>query len=245
MEAVRTRRWYRMHWLTWVAVAVESAAITYCQSINQFGGFKSGFFVSVADSNFGWPVVHKQRAESGTMNAGGSFSGIKTVRVSWYLPSLAFNGLCWFVFVVSVGWFVESWLRKPKRWQFSLRGLGLLIAVIGAVLTLFEHQSIVDDAIRRLGMEPGNPFDLFGKSHLIAVYRCTIGIIVWGVGCTIWTLTHGLIHVVIRLVRLFRRVTAAHPLTDEFDDPLIACSPRVPSSAAALRPCVREPLACP
>ena len=53
MKDLRTRRWYRLHWLTWVTVVVEIAAIAYSQSISQFGDVRSAFFTTVTRSEFG------------------------------------------------------------------------------------------------------------------------------------------------------------------------------------------------
>ena len=110
--------------------------------------------------------------------------------------------------ICSVGSVVEIWLRRPKRWQFSLSGLGLLFAVVGAMLTLAKQREFLQEGISLLGMEPALGFDSLGSIDLNAVEWFAICVILCGTGCTTWTLAHGMIRIAGRLVRLVKPIAA-------------------------------------
>jgi hypothetical protein len=205
MDITPLRRRYRIHWLTWIALLVEVAAIVRCQSIEEpIGVASSTFYVNC--SYFGWPANHLRQIESGEISVlASSAKRPPTFEYTWYLPSLAFNCVCWVLFVYSVGSVVEVRLRKPKRWQFSLRGLGLLVAVIGVVLTLVKQQSFIQDEISRIGMSPGLAFDVLVLHH---ADWATIFAILCGVGCIAWVLIQMALRNVGRLLGLFRPVPA-------------------------------------
>jgi hypothetical protein len=171
--AKRNRRWWSVHWLACLAVIVEGAAIAHCEFFDQFLVLEASSFSYVKLSRFGWPVADLEQVESGTW-----FGSARspTFEYTWYLPSLAANCAFCLLLVCSVGLAVEFWLRKPKRWQFTLRGLALLFAVTGAMLTAIKHQSLIDNGLSRLGMEPGlklfQPFGIDLDSASSIVIQC-------------------------------------------------------------------------
>jgi hypothetical protein len=197
------RRWCSRHWLTWLALVVEGAAIARCQFIEQFYGSLTGSsFSYVRWSNFGWPVAHVEQQESGTWAA--VAKSPPTFEYTWFYPSFAVNCVFWLLLVCSVGLVVEVWLRKPKRWQFTLRGLALLFAVTGAVLTSAKQQSLIDDGLSRLGMSAGlKLLSPFGSD----LDWASIIVIHFGLVCLVYAIARIAIGVVARLLALIKPVS--------------------------------------
>ena len=110
----------------------------------------------------------------------------------WHLPSIAFNGLCCLVLISSIGAVVEIWLRKPNRWQFSLRGLCEFFALVAVVLSLYKHPYVIEGGILELGLSPSTLFQpWFGAPlELNAWAWATIVVVSCGVICSIWFLIH-------------------------------------------------------
>jgi hypothetical protein len=155
VEMKRRRRWYRLHWLTWLPVIVVGAAIARCQFIERFHRIAGNSFSYLKSSCFGWPVAHVESLESSKSAGIAGVAQSPKFEYTWFFPSLAVNCVFWLLLVSAAGLAVEGWLRKPKRWQFTLRGLGLLFAATGAVLTAVKHRLLIAQGLSRLGMWSG------------------------------------------------------------------------------------------
>src|SRR5437899_480387 len=95
MDTIPTRRWYRLHWVTWIAMVVEFAAIARCQFIEQLVGIaSSGSYVK--ESYFGSPAIDLKQIESGERHVfAASTAPPPTFKYTWYLRSLAFHCGFW------------------------------------------------------------------------------------------------------------------------------------------------------
>ncbi|HEV2970727.1 MAG TPA: hypothetical protein VGY55_12220 [Pirellulales bacterium] len=114
-----------------------------------------------------------------------------TFKYAWHFPSLAFDSLVSLLLVISVMWVMEAWLRKPKRWQFSIRALGVWFAVVAVVLTILKQRSIVQKWIVDLGFAPGRPFEPHFESPGTDAWGwATIVAMLFGIGCFIWCFIH-------------------------------------------------------
>lgn len=200
MEAVRTRRWYRLHLLTWIAVVIECAAIARCQFIKQLGtGFSPGPAPFARKFYYGSPAIYLVRLAEGFPGAS------PTSRSTWYLPSLALNCVCWALIVASVGTVIESWMRRPKRWQFSVRGMGLFTFVVAAVIALVKQQSWLTETFGHLGLLPGIVFDYL--AYYPADWPVLLAIL-FGIGCLLGLIVYGACRVAVRLLGLLTRNSA-------------------------------------
>ncbi len=168
MDAVPNRRWYRLHWLTWIAVLIQLSAIAYCEFVRQPGGLAldgAGPAWEEAEySFFGWPAIYLEQIERRSMFMVGTSSVGFARRGSdftWYSRSMALDCVLSSVLLVSVACVVERLVRKRKRWQFSLLGLALLIVVIGAMMTLIKQRLLIGGAMREFRMQPNIVFDEF------------------------------------------------------------------------------------
>jgi hypothetical protein len=193
MEAVRTRRWYQLHWLTCLAIVVELAAIAYVQSVGQNGNGmdaldSSGrrYFV-----NFGWPARHLWRFEIYTPIGSYTYSPPR-FEYAWKARPLLFNCFILALLTSSVGWLVETWLRRRSRLQFSLRAVCELFAVVAVMLTLVKQRTIVEGSILLMGLVPGRPFQPWFDApyELNAWAWPAVVVIFFGVSCSVWLLIH-------------------------------------------------------
>jgi len=194
MEAIRTRHWYRLHWITWVAVVIQIAALTYCQFVKQFGALsRTGYGPSgtqVEELYFGWPTIYEKQTISGVIPIQAT-AYKPTIRYNWHFPSLAFNLLVSLSLVFAVEWALEVWLRKPKRWQFSIREAAFWIAVIGVVITIVKQRFSLQQGIAALGLAPGRPFEQDRYAPGIDAWGwATIVVVLFGIGCFIRWLIH-------------------------------------------------------
>ena len=186
MDAIPTRRWYRLHAITWVAVVIEITALTYGQFVRQFVSYATHGDTQFADyneeSNFGWPAVYMKVSKSGH----GFSAQQPEYSYSWYILSLAFNCLASGGLVLSVLWVVETWLRKSHRRQFSLGEAALWIAVVGFLLTVVKERLIFQMGIALIGLDPGKPFEPVERFPGPDVWGwTTIAVILLGIGCAV------------------------------------------------------------
>src|SRR5436305_602659 len=123
MDAIPIRRWYRLHWLTWIAVLIGCGGLTYCQFVKQVSmlsrdGLPMGG-TYIQEFYFGWPAIFGKLIATGvsTRSLGGTPPSIK---IAWHFPSLAFNGLVSLFIVLSMMWVME--VREPPA---CLRSAGI------------------------------------------------------------------------------------------------------------------------
>jgi hypothetical protein len=188
MEAVHTRRWCRLHWLTWLAVAIELAAIACLQSVDQHGG--SIYFNEQGINHVvrGWPAWDFCRYEVLDLN---SFTTLRFDYV-WKAKPLLFNCFIWAFLTSSVGWLVETWLRRPNRLQFSLRGVAVFFAIVGAMLTLVKERAVLEGGIILMGLAPGiSSQPWYGAPfELNAWVWAAVVVIFCSVSSSVWLLIH-------------------------------------------------------
>ncbi len=167
-----TRRWYRLHWVTWLFVIVEIGALGCCQFSWQLGKF-------FETRHFGWPLCHIQELAHGLFVS----SSLPTpYEYTCVIPSLFYDTLFWLLFVTSISFVVESRLRSSKRLQFSLLGMLSFTTTIAVLLTLVLRRWEVYQGLWSVGFEP---------SYALEPFKCywpITAIILFGLGCTIYTL---------------------------------------------------------
>jgi hypothetical protein len=192
MEAVRSRRWYRLHRLTGLAIMVELIAIGCLQVAKQPGGsygLDSG--EREYHVNFGWPVRHLSILEV-FPPARSYASSLPRIECVWKAKALFFNCCIFALLTFSVGWLVETWLRRPKHLQFSLRGIFELFAVVAIVLSLVKNPYAFEGGLILMGLSPCTPFQpWFGAPLELNAWGLATNVVIsCGTICSIWCLIH-------------------------------------------------------
>ncbi len=145
---------------------------------------------------FGWPVVFGIERKSGQIVVPPAVDQ-PTFNFGWHVQYFAIDCVVCLLLFPAVIWFMEGWLRRPKPWQFSLRGAAIFTAVVGILLTLVKERIYLQAAIGFLGLPPGKPFEIDEFRHRIdALEWASIVIMLFVSGCIV----RYLIELVLRMV---------------------------------------------
>jgi hypothetical protein len=129
--------WYRLHWVTWVVMAVMIAVLAALQLERHFGigaqsaGYTHWWYL-------GWPWAHLELVESGVVAGPGTHLP-RLFEYRWRWSVLGFNLLACLVIWGSTTYVVESWLRSANRLQFNLRALLVSTGVVAVMLSLLVN----------------------------------------------------------------------------------------------------------
>jgi hypothetical protein len=133
LDSSSSRPWYRLHWLTWLVVAVVVGA-----SGNKE---RQSPYIPVYVTNgkrtwHGWPKIclEMERGIPAFMPAGSP----PNVSYHWVYPALVINVLVWLALTGSTAFIVERWLRNAKRFQLSLGTTLAWLVVFGIVMTMLN-----------------------------------------------------------------------------------------------------------
>ena len=184
-----TRRWYRLHWVTWLFVIVEIGALGYCQWVPQLAWIYGSVY-TYEMTNHGWPLCEIEEIGSGVW--GGPLP--MDYEYTYFIPSLIINVLFWLYLLTSIAFVVEMRMRRSKRWQFSLMDLLKLTAVVAVVLTLVVRRGEIYEALWGAALKPSLALErvifmspIFQRyAHLI--WSISVILILFGLGCEIYTL---------------------------------------------------------
>ena len=151
------RAWYRLHWLTCLVCGVLVWAIVDTECERRFVGGASSFgYVFLFD--FGWPQTHLNDIESGIL---GPRPGDPepTHEYQWKPIGLTVNLSVCVIFLAATAYVCEAWLRRRKRWQFSLRQFLIATAMVRVLLGTVRIDSLPPVQIHWLGcwFELGRP----------------------------------------------------------------------------------------
>lgn len=144
MDSVFKRPWYRLHWVTWMVIAVSLWALINRQLAVQSGGWASPF-IYTKWTHFGWPFIHLDLMESGPASPGSVQPNIKydqpDFKYDWRPPALAINVFTVLLFLGSTAFVVEAFLRNYRKLQFSVGNLMVITGVLGVILALLSYES--------------------------------------------------------------------------------------------------------
>jgi hypothetical protein len=195
MDSAVKRPWYRLHWVTWVVLAVVMAALVYRElEPTRFDGghflTKSGR-ISFSEVEFGWPFPYSVRWESEVSSFQYSFP--------WQMQIVTIDAIFCCLVASCTARVVEGWLRSSAMWRVSLRsmmGTTFLIAVLLALAV--QHEAIAGI------MTPwGGPSTRFVSwNEFMRPVRWPV---LFGVACTIYSLGWLALALLRRAYRLVRR----------------------------------------
>lgn len=161
---MRERPWYRLHWLTWVAVLAVGTALVLAQFEDRgeaFGFEESGYDQIL--SCHGWPRAFYTRISFGQL-------GYNEVRFEWSFHNACQSGAMCLTLILSTLFVAQAFSLKKR---FTLLTLLTLPLIVGLVLAFspFRFLFQVGQAGNELPWQYGPPL-IFGES-------CTIYAIGW------------------------------------------------------------------
>lgn len=135
MDSAVKRPWSRLHWVTWIVVALVIASLLYCECEERPGIIKR----DSEWSYFGWPRAHLQLVESWDF-----YTGRSSFQYNWRWTVFGSNLAICILIVGSTTYVSEVWLRSPNRLQFNLRVLLVFVGVVAAMLSLLANSNPLD-----------------------------------------------------------------------------------------------------
>ncbi len=112
MDSAPKRPWYRLHWVTWVVMAVVVWSFTGRQVQRDFGGGTQDFVATVNWWYLGWPVWHLEEKETDV----GIVFGMppRGSEFKWRPVGILLNVASGLLLLTATVFVVESWLRDPQ-----------------------------------------------------------------------------------------------------------------------------------
>ena len=130
MDSAVKRPWYRLHWVTWVAILLIISALVYREQVAQRfeGGWAStdDATLDFDELRFGWPYAYLVHYDFG--------SG--SIVSDWHWWWFGTNVICCLVLTLSAATVVETRMRGSRPWQFNIRQLLVAIAIAGILMGL-------------------------------------------------------------------------------------------------------------
>jgi hypothetical protein len=138
MDSAAKRPWYRLHWLTWVVMALVISAIGNRQMEARWSRYPSSYGY-IKDIRIGWPTIHLTSTERGSMFPEPGDKPSFTYH--WHYSRLVFNLVLCLILTAATGHVLELWLRSPNRMQVTLGSLLGFMSVL-AVLAGLASETI-------------------------------------------------------------------------------------------------------
>lgn len=147
-----------LHWLTWGVLLIVGGVLVRPQVNEHFAGYFCGGGTGGCQlSGTGWPFRHQLRTESwhllipdfSPQDWKAPLRSQTTMyrheyqhdlEIRWSTAAVALNGLVCTWIVGATVYVVEAWLRRPRRWQFSIGQAFMWVAVLAAYLSLTENR---------------------------------------------------------------------------------------------------------
>lgn len=134
---------------------------------------------------FGWPVIFGIERKSGQITVPPAVDR-PTFDSRWHFPYFAIDCVLCLLLFPAVIWFIESCSRRPKPWQFSLRGAFAWMVVVGILLTLVKQRIFLQAAIGFIGLPPGKPFEIDDfRLRINALEWASIVVMLFAIGCIV------------------------------------------------------------
>ncbi len=181
------RFWKHLHWATRLAMLAVFFAIL-C--------FQARYVWTIHNPMYGWPVPFNNVSHDGWNR-------------DWLPWLLLDDAVVWLALVGAVGYTVEQWLQKLKRFQFTLGGVLKLTGAVAVVLglggaeaylrahphnfTIFPKHARLDAHGVSVWFDIGLFTDPFGRWPLIRLA------IMFAIGCFVYTTISLLVLVIMRV----------------------------------------------
>lgn len=193
MDSAPSHPWYRLHWLTWLALAGLLWTLVQREREAEPGlRFSIDSLNYMENTLFGWPREHLY-----LMEHGGGMNGSPTFDYDWNISNLMFNLLLCLLLTIATVHALEFWLRRPNRWQVTLGGLLGLTGVVAVLVAIVSGN--IDASLGWLGL---SRLYLFHWSELRQPQRWPL---LFALGCGVYSLGWLTCLVVSRAWSLFRR----------------------------------------
>jgi len=185
-EALESRPWYRLHWITWVLLLLVGGSFFVENLVGRTFWTGDPY---IANYDFGWPnnfmrrfavdVDAKRTADiNNTVSNRLPFYSIAAVSDEFKWVPLTLNALIALAIILATIFTTESYLRRQPRWQYDIQSIMLFTVFVAFLLTNAKY-----NLIRWHGDAPWEfiPF-FFIAVGLWCVFWTGLRLIGWGVG---------------------------------------------------------------
>jgi len=158
-ESLKTRPWYRLHWLTWVVLFCVGGSVVVENLVGEGEPWNSAWGYAYYNRYWtneeaysvrhGWPITCFLRDRVTIDEAG--FAGLATSSrwpfdnaevIPFHPIRLGFNILTALLILFATIFTTESYLRRQSKWQFTIQGIILLTVFVALLLTNAKYNLV-------------------------------------------------------------------------------------------------------